>query len=257
MCGYVASVLAGLPLLITIGIAVCLVARRRWVALGVLIVLSPVFVSFVLGAVGYATGTAKLRSMGLPGTEFHNPDRQTRCGRQTGGSLVNGGEFIWHTPNNAAVRLMAAMFGPVPGSYDGPYPTRAEAVAALEEAEDVPLGDLMRDSVEIGRQETLLGDLVGARLLQQLPIRVLAENIAAGRDVDEQERQFYGQVTGAIWRQRCLILRIPSDMRYGLPDGPGPASAMIVLIDRQAGRPFAYYGQGGYSHELPPVSWAQ
>ena len=32
---------------------------------------------------------------------------------------------------------------------------------------------------------------------------------------------------------------------------------MIVIIEPATGRPFAYYGEGDYSHRFPPVRWRE
>lgn len=47
--------------------------------------------------------------------------------------MVDGSEGFWQEPNNVAVRLMASVFGPMPGTYHGPYPTKEEVRALLRE----------------------------------------------------------------------------------------------------------------------------
>ncbi|MHC4717403.1 MAG: hypothetical protein ACYS5V_10570 [Planctomycetota bacterium] len=253
--GYWAIGFCGLPFLIPVAIGIYFVARRRWVVLAVLVLFSPISVAFIFGAVQYARGTAELLYMGLPGTGFHNLDPQTRCGRRTGGCLVTGGEFLWSLPHNAGVRLMAALFGPMRGSYDGPYPTREEAVTALGAADPVPLEDLLKDTVRIGGDEIRLDARVGRGLVRGLPMDMLADKVIQGRTPGKQEREWYGRITGTIWNKRCLILRVPSRLAVAGPDEEAQEAAMIVVIDRHAGRPFAYFGQGDYYHRFPPVDW--
>lgn len=57
-------------------------------------------------------------------------------------------------------------------------------------------------------------------------------------------------VKGAIWQERCLMLSIPAILRSEEKE-----SAMLVVIDRNSGRPFAYYELGDYYHNFPPVEW--
>jgi hypothetical protein len=68
---------------------------------------------------------------------------------------------------------------------------------------------------------------------------------------DEEYSRFWlketGPIRGALCRS-CLVLRVPVETGRG-------QSAMIVVIDPATGRPFAYYGEGGYSHSFPPVPW--
>lgn len=58
----------------------------------------------------------------------------------------------------------------------------------------------------------------------------------------------------------CFILWIPILYDY-LPRKKSvpltEKNACIVLIDRNTGRPFAYYGTGDYHHRYPPVSWKE
>jgi len=86
---------------------------------------------FLNGAIGYLTGTASLWSVGYPGPEFGNLDPQYRVHRQTSGCIVMGPELLTHAANNAAVALMTTLFGPMRGTYHGPYPDREQARAAL------------------------------------------------------------------------------------------------------------------------------
>ncbi len=46
--------------------------------------------------------------------------------------MVDGSEAFRERPNNSAIRIMASLFGPMRGTYHGPYPTREEALASLE-----------------------------------------------------------------------------------------------------------------------------
>ena len=242
--------------LVPLWVGAHLVGRRRWVALTVLLLLLPFSVAFVLGAIRYARGTATLLLYAEElDTESYNPDRQVRCPRWSPTYPSSGAVFFWTVPNNAAVRLMAALFGPMPGSYDGPYPTREEALAALADGETVALEDLLRGVVPIGEKEFHLDAYVGRAMVSRLPIDSLADGVTRGEPVNEDKQEAFGRISGASWRNRCLILRIPSGTSVAEPGTAKEEPAMIVAIDGEAGRPFAYFSQGGYSHEFPPVEW--
>lgn len=114
-------------------------ARWRWRLTALL--LTPLAVglaAFAGGVVAYTTGTATRQGYGLPGVEYWNLSRDSRVSRTTSGCVVMGHEELTMVPNNLAVELMGRLFGAMPGSYRGPYPTRAEA-SALVEAGAAPL----------------------------------------------------------------------------------------------------------------------
>ena len=83
------------------------------------------------GVLGYAAGRASLMTYGMPGPEFDNLDRELRCYWSTSGCVVDGSEPLRHAPNNAGVRMMIGLFGPMPGAYRGAYPTKSEVVGLL------------------------------------------------------------------------------------------------------------------------------
>lgn len=213
----------------------CLIARRRFVDVFVFVALSPLMVAFAWGAVDYAFGLAHLRGMGLPGTESHNLDRELRCPRCTGGCLVTGHEWVWIKPYNLAIRAMTACFGYVRDAYTGPYPTKAEATAALEDATEIPLADLRAGRINIAGRAVVLDEGVGPALA----------------DIEDSYLTKSRPILAAIWQDDCLILRIPAISW----DDPDVASAAIALIAVDAGRPFAFYAEGEYFHHFPPVAW--
>jgi hypothetical protein len=221
--------------------------RRKWGATALLAALcvSPFGFHAAWGAVDYMHGTARLRYMGLPGTTFHNIDPEYRCERSSGGCVVGVTDGVTNGCYNAAVKSLIRTFGPMRGSYLGPYPTKADCLAALSSATEVALADLTHDRVPLPTQTFVLDTGVGQGLLK----RSLWEAAAPNPDYLQSLVADDGPITTAV-RQGCLILRIPC--------GPTTQSAntqdaMIVVIDPQTGRPFAYYGDGGYSHNFPPV----
>jgi hypothetical protein len=97
--------------------------------------------NFFRGIIGYLRGTATLEYTGYPGYGYGygngNLDPASRAPWGTTGCRRSGFEALTHGPNNVAIRTLGALFGPMPGSYDGPYPTSVEARRILE-AEGLP-----------------------------------------------------------------------------------------------------------------------
>lgn len=216
--------------------------RRQFVIGLTLLALSPLVLCFAQGAVDYFRGQACLRYMGLPGTEFHNADPGSRLQRSTGGCLVNGGEWSLHLPYNAGAKAMVLLFGPMPGSYTGPYPDKDQTIKALTTAKEISPDDLIKDRVMMDKREIKLDTGVGKRLLERISNSFLFPEL----------REEMPPITATLWQDQCLILRIPTRPRDTKED-----SAAIVLIDCRSGRPFAYYKQGDYYHHFPPVWWIE
>jgi hypothetical protein len=206
-----------------------------------LVVLSPPVTAFVTGATGYVAGRPVLWHVGLPGTEFHNLDPDTRAERATHGDLV--GLFTGFTDpfNNAGVRLMAALFGPAKGAYDGPYPTEEEAKAALRDGANVSFRDIASGAVPADGRVVNLDRGVGGELLQRCFVSGL---VTAGMQEARVVAEFGGP-RAVLWRDRVLVLSIPH----------AEASAMLAVIDAEAGRVFAFYAEGDYYHRFPPSHW--
>lgn len=110
-------------------------ARSRklapWFALASPFIAAPVL-NALLGGAGYFLGTARFQTVGMPGPEFNDLDPDYRVRWSTSGCLVNGAELLYQTPHNVVVMALVRSFGPMRGVYDGPYPTREEARAAIE-----------------------------------------------------------------------------------------------------------------------------
>jgi len=223
--------------IIGIGMPIHFFRSRAFITAIVFVIVSPLFVSFLSGVGDYIDGDARLRHSGLPGTEFHNLDPKLRCGRVTYGCCVSGNEWVSQLPYNAAVSLLTRSFGLMPGAYDGPYPSKAKARQVVAKGSTISVDDLRNDLLRVGDTEPKLDDGVGSQLVDCL---------IAHHDFDPQP-----QVTATLWKDECIVLRIPTPF-FSEDDKP---AAAIVLISRAAGRPFAYYGTGGYHHHFPPVTW--
>lgn len=226
---------------IIIGVTLFVLLRRRHFVLAALIVgLMPVTIVFLLGLVDYARGEARLVYTGLPGTEFYNADRELRCQRASSGCIAMENEWVFQSPHNLAVELMIRAMGPVRGSYLGPYPTHEEASAALAAGGTIAIDELRADRVTLSGKTINLDEGVGRKLVNEL-----CERWVVFSD------QRLGPIAVAEFQKECLILRIPTP---AFTDD-GALSAVIVLISRSAGRPFAYYSEGSYDHRIPPVPW--
>jgi hypothetical protein len=228
------------------------VARRRWLAIGLALLLSPMCVSVFVAASRYTGGTAVIEGMGLPGTEYGNVDPTLRCGRVTGGCLVSGTEWITEVPNNATVALLTRVFGPQRGAYTGPYPTDVQASAAVAAGgEPVPAAAVRADAIVLKTGTVNLAPGVGKRLLGNTYLSQWYDGTMPAPWA-AQTLLDIGPITGVLW-QGCLVLRIPAGERN--PANGEPQAACIVVVDPAAGYPFAYYAEGDYYHRYPPVEW--
>jgi hypothetical protein len=234
----------GLPVAI-IGAISHTLMRRRYLAAALVILCSPFMPAFAMGVVNYWQGNARLQSG--PRSRFCNPDPELRCPRRSDTScFLTGFEYMREPTYDVGVRMMTKMFGPMRGTYTGPYPTEMEAQAALQSAEVVATKQVMEDCLTIGGCEYALDHELGSTLLSQ-------ECTSWGWGSAGPHQH----LTATVWQDECLLLRIPLVYRLALQSGPPvPSSALIVLICRENGRPFAYYLEGDrYTPVYPPIYW--
>jgi hypothetical protein len=96
------------------------------------LVLVPVVWSSLEATHGYLTGTATIRYAGYPGPPGFNLDPRSRIPLQPRGcTLGPARQLLTLAPNNLTLELLVAAFGPMRGTYHGPYPTFEEASAAV------------------------------------------------------------------------------------------------------------------------------
>ena len=233
--------LLGLSLVIIalIAGAIALASRRRWIGLSVLVALNPLTVLFVGGIVSYVGGAPCLRTAGYLDIEAFNLDPSTRCfWRSSGGCLSSGNEWVYIIPHNLALRLMSRTFGPPSRSYDGPYPSKDEALALVAGAASVPLSGLMADRIEVDGRACSLEEGVGYALVTGLGFFPEYE-----ADTPGEERI---KVSAAIHQERCLVLRIRQEEVRG---------DYLVLSDTANGKPFAYFDLPRRGRSGPPVRY--
>ena len=249
VASWVFGLLGPLSILVPILPLALILLRRPWAA-GVCLLLSPIGVGFASGAIGYCTGRAYLWGAGLPGTGFYNLDPELRCGRATSGCIVSGNEWLTHGPNNLAVRTLTRWFGPERNTYRGPYPSAEQATAAVADGTEVSIAELRTDAFRVGKAMAHLDAGVGEGLLRSAGATY--DPIWSAADLALVQKEL-GPIRAVLWKDSCLIIRIPvgtADEQQG-----GPQPACVAVCDLAKGRPFAYYAEGTYHHRFPPVRW--
>jgi hypothetical protein len=204
--------------------------RRRWVAALCILVLTPITLYFVLGAVSYFHGKPFLLH---PGFNHGNPDPVYRCRYRHYGDALSDEVWVITLGHNLGVCTMIRLFGPAPGSYTGPYPTAQEAKAAVAGAARVDVTNLCRDrKLQVGERLVKLNEGVVWRIIRD------TEWAMPVLDHDAKELQkieaSLGPVRACVWKSTVLIVQVPMGKR---------AQAMnhIVVIDLTSGRAFAGY----------------
>ena len=211
--------------------------RARWI-LVLAAVLNPVSGFFLAGVAAYVGGAPVLNSPNLPDMESYNPDSANRCSRNIGTCPVKGSEWLTLHTSNAAVRLMCDVFGPPAQAYNGPYPSKDEALALMAKSLLSPVDEFLQGRV-----------LADGKMVKLRPPVASALAGLVGLEDDAST-----PVHASIYRDRCVILRLSrcsgtaADFR----------SDILVLIDRSNQRPFAYYRiAGGSFPPLPPVTYLE
>lgn len=199
-----------------------LLARARFVALGLCFAFSPIGLSFLNGVLDYRVGRAHLSGHG-PYEYRRNLHPVYRVPTRSSMNCCPWGhEWMFDVPYFFAVESMIQSFGYMEGSYTGPYPTDAEAIAALAEASAVPITDVYCGKVTVNGKSCQL-DLSLSRVQ-------LAQFLAVSP----------GPVKIALVEDRCLLLELPDP-------APTPSSkSAIYLVDFANGRPFARYRNPPY-----------
>lgn len=208
-------------LLFALGWALC---RRQFIFALVLVLGSPLLPSFMRGLLDWGTPRAHLLTMGNMSRRRASIDPETRLGVGSWGCIVYGHEWVTQTPYNLGIRLMTALRGFTPGTYDGPMPTAKEAQAALANAVAIDVAMLERDRVTVGAETVRLSGGLGLGLTR-----------ACGSA--EVHR-------ATIWQARVLLIEIqqwPDIARAG----------QIIAVDTRTGLPFRYIPGEASCRELP------
>lgn len=173
--------------------------------------------NFAQGVVEYWAGTGVLRTMGYPGFEFPNLDPTSRAHWRTGGCMLRGYEPLTQVPYNLALRTLAFVFGPMPGSYDGPYPSEEDAWRRAKE-----------DGVPLSLDSPLQGvsRLTGSAVSSEV-VELVYENLRPLQGPPETTR-----LQALVLDERLLVLAGANE------DEP---LAYVVLIDLKGGTRVARY----------------
>lgn len=252
---------------------------RRWRVALALLVLSPLGVFFLWGAMDYARGRAVVWTTGAPTFELFNLDPAVRCPGATSGRVVYDSEWMHHGPYNLAVRVLTFCFGKERGTYAAnAYPTRQQAENVLRfRSEPALIDDLLKDQLRVGEATIKLDAGVGKALFADTDLYACWQ-LRTPEQRMKNELAKFGDVRVASYHT-CVILRIPTGQMTN-PPATQPASqpatvpttsastqpttqpfqwdraqpARIILIDPARGRPFAWYVTGETRTE-PPVPW--
>ena len=221
-------------MLILLPLALWRAIRMRSMAAILLVCLAnPLSFFFFHGVADYAGGRPALRGMGLPGPEHANIDPETRCRRIPGGCVIHGHEWVAIVPHNFALHALSLLLGPPADTYDGPYPTKQEAVAASTPGTPVSAGEFVS-----GRIPTASGMVsIDRNTIEKLGRFIFPLSGYASGDPFEDEQMY-----AALLRERCLILRLRG---ISPPETTEEADEVVVLIDIRNSRPFAVYRIAG------------
>jgi len=211
--------------------------RHAWLPALLLLIANPLGVFFMGGLVDYAGGAPTLRSMGLPSREFFNIDRESRCFRRTGGCVVSGNEWVFEVPHNLGVQISVAMFGPPSRSYDGPYPTKDEALKLVSAAPKLDVAEFNKGRIPNGNASIQLDPAMVERLLDDM-----GSDLVLGDQLDGEASK--SSVQASVFEGRCLIIRFVDFVPFPTTTESNVRDSM-VLIDLKVLRPFAYYGNKG------------
>lgn len=237
LLAWLSAFVGGLPWLVTPAFLVLMdwLGRNRfWRPLATLLLASPFAVACGFAALSYARGVAHFWTTGLPDATFHNVDPSTRYQSTSSGCIVNGSEWVLHLPNNATLRALHFLFGPMPGAYDGPYPSGKDIQSALASASPLDWQDLELDTVSVDQSTIPLRRGVGSNLVAAL-----------------QPRSNQPHPSIALWQGRVLLLRFPASHADLAAE-----AALVVLVDRDTGKVIAYEGHIPSSPGNLPKPWA-
>lgn len=229
----------GMIVPVATGLALILALKWRSLFSAIVFVSSPLVVFFSLGMVDWFSDRPVLQGMGLPGIEYSNLDRQSRCYRATGGCRMTGTEWVHQSPHNLGLRLMCEIFGSPGNAYEGPYPTMSEIIQLTGNAPRVPTADFLKGKFKIRDRSIDLGastpnDLIG-------DLNVLGTLLLALEDAEPA-------VFADLYQQRCLMIRVRTNpsKSLGIPESDG-----IYLFDADRLIPFARIVIKGNAPRIP------
>jgi hypothetical protein len=195
------------------------------VSLAVFVLFCPFSIAFFQHSRCYVMGSSIYVNGNTPITYPEaSIDRQTRIRTRGPGCGFSHSNEVSNWAQELAGSLMYHLMGPPPGAYTGPYPTQVEAESALASSGvRIVFDPTFDDTVVLPSAKVTLPGSLHCQYQQQ-PGSVPPEMLVP---------------TAAIWKQRCLILRVPRDLD---PKPYGPYED-IYLIDIQTSQMFAMYSR--------------
>lgn len=231
--------------LVPLLLIVLAIRRRSYGVMLLLLLGTPLTPPFVEGVMDYARGEGLLRTMEGRSAWTENVHPYWRCQGESGKRTVRAeAGFRWTVPYNAALKTCILLFGPMEGSYDGPYPTMDEAIAVTEDGLPFNYHMLMLGRFVVGEGIVTLAFNVGNDALDSLGGEL-------PKDVATCIRypflcslgKFTSPIVGhfAMFEDRVLVLRITmNEYEPGFSEGDDPYA--YALIDRENGDLVAMYG---------------
>ena len=217
-----------------------LAAWKRWRGALLVALANPlIFLALVVG-LHYFVGHPSTHGQYIGSArEFASIDPRTRTpkshyvGCQRG---LSDWYAIWLA--DRILRGFVTLFGPVRDTYLGPFPTHAQAFAAIRSAASVSLSEAAYDRIQVGQRTYHLSPGIGPQILSwprcYLPL-----------DLDHDTRQ----ITAVESPPGVLIVAVPAlDV-----DGDTRIGMRLALIDPRCGRVFAYYYDSDAGWPDPPV----
>lgn len=214
--------------LLVVPAAIAMLCRRGVRAVGLALALSPAGVGGLVGAASYTTGTGRLRVASMPNSTYPNPSRDGRIAwdRRPSCFRTNGAAALFDAPHDLALLAMGWLFGPMPGACDGAYPTRAEAILAMDNATVQTTSRIGQGTIDLpSRQVQLAPEAISTFET------AMQAHAAYGADGTEPELE----ASAALFGKDCLLVRIrpmPSDDYF---------SDTVTLFDADSGQAFAHY----------------
>jgi hypothetical protein len=214
-------------------VAACLyalVARRNYRALLIFLVASPLTFASIHAVADYLRGVGTLRGRYV-WPERDNIDAEFRCRHERPIHSSFAHDWLVDRYEEMLMFLIRA-FGPMQGSYVGPYPEQADATLTARRGIAVPKEAIESGTIVVDGKATRLSDETAAA------VRDAYETYVA-KVTDAKPQPSIRPMRAALWQEQCLLLWIPvDDSPYALsPEGIGAT----VLIDRETGRSFAVY----------------
>jgi hypothetical protein len=213
----------GLLSLLFLAPAAFLTYRRRWFSALACLMLTPLAFAFYNASYDYTQGSREyVNGRDVIWHESGSVRPVTRVrGRHPGCGTRSMNSWVRSTGSDLAVQATYLITGPPPGAYTGPYPTQAQALAALS-------GGVAQQATALERGRVVVGNIA----LDVDPDTFYCHYMLRRESPPPPASQLVP--TAALWRKTCLIVRVPRDV----DNGPW---ADVYLFDLVSKEQFAMY----------------